>query len=145
MSVFSCVGRRAFEQLRRSLLVCVGVAAVSLALASGAVANTTIGNTPPWTTAQGITSGFGYWGPNNYFTPTFGETVTVPATDTVLDSITFYVDLPRSLIIRGEVYAWNGTQATGTALYESGPTSTSSYGSGYSIQSITFDIPAAFI
>jgi hypothetical protein len=34
-------------RLRRALLVGVGVAAVSLALASGALASTTIGNTPP--------------------------------------------------------------------------------------------------
>jgi hypothetical protein len=136
--------------LRRPLLVGVGVAAISLALASGALANTTIGNTPPWTPASGITSGFGVSGAPNYFTPNYGQTVTVPATDTVLDSFTFYVDLPTNLIFRGEVYAWNPNtvdpnnpyalgSATGPALYESGQMHTTSYGSGFTIQPFTFN------
>jgi hypothetical protein len=136
--------------LRRPLLVGVGVAAISLGLASGALANTPIGNTPPWTPASGITSGFGVSGAPNYFTPNYGQTVTVPATDTVLDSFTFYVDLPTNLIFRGEVYAWNPNtvdpnnpyalgSATGPALYESGQTSTTSYNSGFSPQPITFN------
>ena len=99
---------RAFigARLRRALLVGVGVAAISLATAPGALATTTIGNTPPWNGST-ITSGFGYGGPPNYFTPTYGQTVTVPATDTKLDSFTFYVDLPTNLLFRGEVYAWD--------------------------------------
>jgi hypothetical protein len=66
--------------------------------------------------------------------------VTVPATFTHLDSFTFYVDLPTNLIFRGEVYAWDNTCpcATGPAQYESGQTSTASYGAGYNIQPITF-------
>jgi hypothetical protein len=134
--------------LRRSLLVGVGVAAISLALAPGALASTTIGNTPPWTPASGITSGFGVSGAPNYFTPNYGQTVTVPATDTVLDSFTFYLDLPTNLIFRGEVYAWNPNMldpnnpyamgsATGPALYESGQMHTTSYGS--TLQPFTFN------
>jgi hypothetical protein len=118
---------------------------------SGALATTVIGNTPPWNGST-ITSGFGYGGPPNYFTPTYGQTVTVPATDTKLDSFTFYVDLPTNLIFRGEVYAWDPTtvdpsnpyalgSATGPALYESGQMQTTSYGSGSAIQPITFNIP----
>jgi hypothetical protein len=130
-------------RLRRPLLVGVSVVAISLALASGALANTTVGNTPPWTGPTPVTSGVGYWGPPNYFTPTWGETVTVPAspsTDTVLDSFTFYVDLPTNLIIRGEVYAWDNMlqHAIGPALYESGQVQTTSYGMGYNPQPITF-------
>ena len=116
-------------RLRRSVLVGVGVAAISLALASGALANTTIGNSPPWT--SGVSSGFGVSGAPAYRIPNYGQTVTVPATDTVLDSFTFYVDLPTNLIFRGEVYAWNPI--------ESGQTSTTSYGSGYSPHAITFN------
>jgi hypothetical protein len=134
---------RAFigARLRRSLLVCVGVAAISLALAPGALANTTIGNTPPWTPASGITNGFGWYGPPYYQVPTLGETVTVPPTDTALDSFTLYVDLPTTLTFRGEVYAWDNTlqHATGNALYESGQMQTTSYGSGFAIQPITFN------
>jgi hypothetical protein len=144
---------------RRALLVGVGVAAISLATAPGALANTTIGNTPPWTPASGITSGFGVSGAPNYWTPTYGQTVTVPATDTVLDSFTFYVDLPTNLMFRGEVYAWDpntvdpnnpysmGT-ATGGALYESGQTHTTKYvnplplpPSVNDFEPITFNIP----
>jgi hypothetical protein len=33
----------------------------------------------------------------------------VPATDTRLDSFTFYVDLPTTLTFRGEVYRWDPT------------------------------------
>jgi hypothetical protein len=129
-------------RLLRALLVGVGVAAVSLATAPGALANTTIGNTPPWT--SGVTNGFGWYGPPYYQVPTIGETVTVPATDTVLDSFTFYVDLPTALVFRGEVYAWDSTDpanqhATGSALYESGPMSTTSYNFGFSPQPITFN------
>jgi hypothetical protein len=70
-------------------------------------------------------------------TATFGQTVTVPAGDTSLDSFTFYVRLPTGLVFRGEVYAWQATppsascldpsacgHATGTALWESGATQT---------------------
>ncbi|HEY6279977.1 MAG TPA: hypothetical protein VIX86_27105 [Streptosporangiaceae bacterium] len=148
---------RAFigARLRRALLVGVGVAAVSLALASGALASTTtgntttIGNTPPWSGST-ITSGFGYGLP--CCTATYGQTVTVPATDPVLDSFTFYVQLPTNLIFRGEVYAWNpatGNQAnntsgnaTGPALYKSSKMHTTSYNSGFGpFEPITFNIP----
>jgi hypothetical protein len=153
---------RAFisTRLRRALLVGVGVAAISIATAPGALANTTIGNTPPWTPASGISSGFGVSGLPNYFTPTYGQTVTVPTTDTVLDSFTFYVDLPTNLMFRGEVYAWNPTTvdsnnpysmgtATGGALYESSsPMHTTQYVNPLPIppsvndfQPITFNIP----
>jgi hypothetical protein len=85
-------------------------------------------------------------GPPQYLTPTYGQTVTVPSTDTTLDSFTFYVDLPTNLIFRGEVYAWDPNtfamgSATGPALYASGPMQTTSYGSGFSPQPITFNIP----
>jgi predicted outer membrane repeat protein len=140
-------------RLRRVLLVGVGVAAISLVPASGALADTTIGNTPPWNGST-ITSGFGVSsGPCLCgFTPTYGQTVTVPATDTNLDSFTFYADLPTNLTFRGEVYAWNPAtvdpanpysmgSATGPALYESGPMHTTSYGAGSAIHPITVNIP----
>jgi len=114
-----------------------------------APATTTIGNTPPWNGS--LSSNFGVSGAPNNFTPTMGQTVTVPATDTVLHSFTFYADLPANLLFRGEVYAWNPNtvdpanpyasgSATGSALYESGQMHTSSYGSGLAPQPITFNI-----
>jgi hypothetical protein len=110
----------------------------------------TIGNYPPWNGS--LSSGFGVSGAPSYFTPTMGQTVTVPPTDTVLHSFTVYADLPANLLFRGEVYAWNPTtvdpanpyalgSATGSALYESGQMHTTSYGSGSAPQPITFNIP----
>jgi hypothetical protein len=136
--------------LRRSLLVGVGVAAISLALAPGALANTLIDTTPAWqASGSQVLSNFGVNDANFCCTQTWGQTVTVPATDTALESFTFYVDLPTSLIFRGEVYAWDPStgnpanftagNATGPALYESGQTHTTSYGSGFSPQPITFN------
>jgi hypothetical protein len=127
-------------RLRRSLLVGVGVAAISLALASVALATTTIDTTPQWSGHDSSVS-FG-WGFNGLNTATYGQTVTVPATDTKLDSFTFYVDLPTELLFRGEVYAWdnNCPCATGPALYESSATHTTAYDpSGNSFQPIAFN------
>ena len=73
-------------------------------------------------------------------------------TDTQLDSFTFYADLPTNLLFRGEVYLWDPNttdpsnpfalgSATGPALYESGQMHTTSYGSGFTPQPITFNIP----
>jgi hypothetical protein len=137
-------------RLRRALLVGVGVAAISLATAPGALATTTISNTPPWD-GHSVFNGFGVAGPPNYYTPTMGQTVTVPMTDTKLDSFTFYVDLPANLLFRGEVYAWDPNttdlnnpygmgNATGPALYASGQMHTTSYGMGFTPQPITFNI-----
>ena len=58
-------------------------------------------------------------------TQTFGQTITAPLTDTVLNSFSIVMaSVPATVVFRGEVYAWNGTRVTGAALYESGPTST---------------------
>jgi hypothetical protein len=135
----------------RSLVLGLGVVAISLVLASGALATTTIDTTPSWKTAGSqVLSGFGYT-VNFCCTATEGQTVTVPATDTTLDSFTFYVDLPTNLIFRGEVFAWDPTtgnpaeftsgNATGPALYESGQMHTTSYNNGFKPQPITFNIP----
>jgi hypothetical protein len=147
---------RAFigARLRRSLLVGVGVAALSLALAPSALASTTIGNAPPWTSSQGISGNYGVShsvsGSNSYPTPTYGQTVTVPATDTVLDSFTFYVDLPTDVTFRGEVYAWTpGTldpnnafamgSATGGQVWQGGPMNTTSFGACSNMHAVTFN------
>lgn len=134
--------------------IALALGAIILATAPGALATTTIGNTPPWPGCcrGSVSSGFGVAGPPNYFIPTMGQTVTVPLTDTKLDSFTFYVDLPTNLLFRGEVYAWDPNtvdpnnpyalgSATGPALYASGQMQTTSYGSGFAPQPITFNIP----
>ena len=84
--------------------IALTLGAIILATAPGALAATTIGNTPPWPgcCSGSLSSGFGVTGAPSYFTPTYGQTVTVPSTDTKLDSFTFYVDLPTNLLFRGE-------------------------------------------
>ena len=68
-----------------------------------ATAGTMIDTTSSWDGSNFI-GGFGY--PN---TATYGQTVTTPNGDTVLDSFSFEMDLPANLLFRGEVYAWNGS------------------------------------
>jgi hypothetical protein len=131
--------------------IALTLGAIILATTPGALATTPISNTPPWD-GHSVASGFGVTGAPNYYTPTYGQTVTVPLTDTKLDSFTFYVDLPTNLLFRGEVYAWDPNtldpansfamgSATGPALYASGQMHTTSYGSGFAPQPITFNIP----
>jgi hypothetical protein len=53
-------------------------------------------------------------------TTTYGETITVPAGKTTLKKFTFtWQNLETgSMVVRAEVYAWDGTKATGSSLYE---------------------------
>ena len=57
-------------------------------------------------------------------TTTYGEVINVPANKHILANFTFslqnYTD-DSSMVARAEVYAWNGTEATGSGLYESAP------------------------
>jgi hypothetical protein len=91
---------------------------------------TAIDTTPAWDGTSEI-SAFGY--PN---TATYGQVVTVPATDGMLKSFSFYMNLPDTCTFRGYVYAWDGSKATGSTLYESDPRTTS--GSG-DFEEITFE------
>jgi hypothetical protein len=76
-------------------------------------------------------------------TATYGQTVTAPAvaapagTPVVLTSFSFRMNLPAGLILRGFVYAWDGTKATGPELFQSAPMHTN--GSG--METITFTTP----
>ncbi|MDB4938657.1 MAG: hypothetical protein JWP87_5629, partial [Labilithrix sp.] len=65
----------------------------------------------------------------------WGQTITVPAGETTLLDFSFSVRLPAVDIVRGEVYAWSGSAATGPNLYESGPISTTSTAT----QTLTFN------
>ena len=74
---------------------------------------TTIDTTPNW--PGGSVTPFGY-----PIFSTFGQVITVPTTDdTVLQSFSFHMRLPDTCTFRGYVYAWDGTKATGAALYAS--------------------------
>lgn len=69
-------------------------------------------------------------------TTNYGQVVTAP--EATLNSFSFRVLVPSTVVIRGEVYAWDGTKATGPALYESAARTTSDA----SAQDITFDTGA---
>lgn len=94
-----------------------------------AYADTVIDTTPSWV---GIPVGL--FGPSH--TETYGQTVTVPLTDPVLKSWTFYMQLDTATHFQGEVYAWNGKMATGPNLFES-PVMTTTNSNAF--QAITFD------
>jgi hypothetical protein len=56
-------------------------------------------------------------------TTTYGQVITVPAGKTLLNKFTFAWDNYQgagSMVVRGEVYAWDGSKATGAALFQSG-------------------------
>lgn len=82
-------------------------------------AGTTIDTLTGWTGAD--VSPFGV--PE---TQTYGQTFTAPAGDTVLNQFAFRVSLPPTVKFRAEVYAWDGTKATGSPLYRSGQLETTS-------------------
>jgi hypothetical protein len=56
-------------------------------------------------------------------TTTYGQVITVPGGYTKLNKFTFsWTNLTSgSMKVRGEVYAWDGSKATGSALYQSAP------------------------
>ena len=63
---------------------------------------------------------------NNFGCPdttTYGQVITIPKGKTQLGKFHFsWKNLNSgSMVVRGEVYAWDGTKATGSALYESNP------------------------
>lgn len=69
-------------------------------------------------------------------TASYGQVITADALHAKLSSFSFEMNLPSTVAMRGEVYAWDGTKATGPALFESSPVSTS--GSG-NFELITFN------
>ena len=55
-------------------------------------------------------------------TATYGQTITVPSGASPLQSFSFQIgNCTANVTARGEVYAWDGSKATGAALYESAP------------------------
>ncbi len=103
--------RSRFGIARRVALAVVVVGALALALPAVGYAGaaSTFGS---WNGTQAIGS-FG-----DEATATYGQVVTVPPGQSTLESFTFYPNVPTKLIFQAYVYAWNGTMATGPALYE---------------------------
>lgn len=118
------------------LISIVSICFLGIFLTGTAIADTTIDTTPSWNGSDYVGS-FGY--PN---TATYGQIITVPATDTVLQNFTFYMQQETSCTFRGYVYAWNGNRAVGPELYESLRMQTSQ---GISFEAVTFSIPGGLL
>src|ERR1017187_4535125 len=94
----------------------------ALVLAPAYAGAQTINTIPLWSGSTTIAP----FGPPN--TQTYGQTITVPAGLPVLQYFSFEMNVPAAEVFRGEVYAWNGTSATGPNLFESAPMSTAGTG-----------------
>jgi hypothetical protein len=92
------------------ILSLVAVTVILLGFGTAGMAATTIDTTPYQNDQVSI---FG-----NPDTATYGQTITTPV-DNVLQSFTFYMQMDVDTTVRGEVYAWSGTKATGPNLFES--------------------------
>ena len=119
---------------RLSVGVRIGLSALfaCLLLSAPAHAETTIETFSSWNGAK--VTNFGQDWTKNY-----GQTITVPLMATALESFSFEMKLPATVIFRGVVYAWDGSKATGPQLYVGDPRSTTA-GSG-SFERITFTMP----
>jgi hypothetical protein len=114
-------GRSLLARAAAYIAVLASIVVSTLIAAPTAQARTVIDTTDSWNGTKAL---FTFGRPE---AATYGQVVTVPAGDTVLDSFTFYMrELPftaTTMTFRGEVYAWDGSKATGPALWESAPRS----------------------
>jgi hypothetical protein len=131
VSILSLNSREDFVIIgyRRSVLLFV---AGSIMSAAG------IDTITPWNGTQ-FESPFGVTN-----TATYGQTITVAAGTGNLTSFSFELSCTVATALRGEVYAWNGTQATGPNLFESGVTTVPAI-AGVVYQLITFNTGAGGI
>jgi len=76
---------------------------------------------------------------------TYGETITIPAAKKRLVMFKFYMNgqaaAGQSMVVRGELYAWDGTKATGSAIFETAPRTIAYPDSNYRFE--TFRTPGA--
>jgi hypothetical protein len=108
------------------------VFAAAVAATSGSAGSVTISTIPSWNGATGL----GPFGKPLF--GNFGETVTVPSNMSTLTGFGFELVLSSLMTFRGEVYAWDGTKATGPNLWQSGPTTAS----GFAYQLVSFNANA---
>lgn len=114
-----------------AILAAAAVLSFFVAVAPKRASADTISTVPQWDGAYQVCC----FGP----TPapeTFGQTITVPNGDALLESWTFYMEMPTADQFQGELYAWNGTRATGADLWQGSLTSTTNPSE---FQAITFD------
>jgi hypothetical protein len=94
--------------------VAIAFVAFGTAAASASTEGATINTYPAWDGSSEVVD-FGC--PN---TTTYGQTITVPEGKTSLKKFTFsWINLNSgSMLVRAEVYAWDGAKATGSSLFE---------------------------
>ena len=108
----------------KNIIKYIPLFAVAGAVSASAQSVNTIAS---WNSSQSI-SAFGY--PD---TATYGQIITAPSSG--LSEFAFEVNLPSTVNFQSYVYAWNGTMATGSALFTSPVTSTT----GSTWQAVTFN------
>jgi hypothetical protein len=122
-------------------VVALGVAAFAPAASAhvSPAAKAAINTYKSWDGSQNVTE-FGC--PN---TTTYGQVITVPANKTHLTKFTFpWENLDAgSMVVRGEVYAWDGSEATGSAVFESAP-KTIDFSDGV-FHNVAFKVPSATV
>ena len=107
---------------------------IGLILGTAVAQAETISTLGAWSNSGSI--GIEYFGPPPTGTPTFGQLVMVPTDgNNMINSFAFEMNLPSTVAFRGELYAWNGNEATGPDLYESPDLTTSRSG----FQLVTFN------
>src|SRR4051794_35416036 len=89
----------------------------------------------------------GSWGVTD--TATFGQTLTVPVSDITLKSFSFELGGPDAgagdvdggpIDYKALVYLWDGSKASGPALFDSGPATFTAPGSGFTTLTFTPNI-----
>ena len=99
-----------------------------------AKANLIIDTTAAWNGSASV-GNFGY--PE---TSTYGETITAPTgPNTQLNSFLFEVDANTPLSFRGYVYAWDGSEAIGPALFSSSTVTVSPTANNNGFTAVTFN------
>jgi hypothetical protein len=113
--VVSSVRRVAIMLGALSLVLIVGAVQASASTAGAAKRRPTINTLKDWQGSTVIPFGC----PD---TTTYGQTFTVPGHKTTMDKVTWvWSGTGGSMVVRGELYAWDGTKATGSALFETAP------------------------
>ncbi len=101
--------------MKKSLVIASALTVTALAVFGPAAAASavTVSNPGP------ATDSIGTFGPRA--TSVYGQTLTVPAGSNTLDGFSFQITAGGPMVVRGEVYAWDGQKATGPSLFESAP------------------------
>jgi hypothetical protein len=118
------------SSLRRFAVALCASSLVAVSLSSGGAAAALPVRMPTIDTHKAWNGTDYIWPFGRPDTSTYGQVITIPNGMSRLTKFNFYLaeyEGSGSLVLRGEVYAWDGTKATGPAVWESHPR-TVSYG-----------------